>query len=170
MSRRIRIFRGTFSDTLPAVFAKLSEWNADNESMNTFFRSVDLLQRALDVNTLRYQVSANNMANSEVPNFKRSTVNFESELKRAFQSEEAAKNGFQLTRTDSRHIALNTPYDYRSVEPRRVLDYTTTAKANGNNVDAETEAMNVLKIQLQYKLLTQLESFEFSQVRTAMKR
>ncbi|MCR5289597.1 MAG: flagellar basal body rod protein FlgB [Treponema sp.] len=138
--------------------------------MNTFDRSIDLLQRALDVNTLRYQVAANNMANSEVPNFKRSTVNFESELKRAFDSEKEAKEGFQLTRTDSRHIALNEPSDWRDVEPRRVVDYTTTAKANGNNVDAETEAMNVLKVQLQYKLLTQLESFEFAQVRTAMRR
>ena len=138
--------------------------------MNTFTKSVDILQRTMDAVSLRYQVTANNLANSEVPNFKRSTVNFESELKRAFESEEKAKNGFQLTRTDSRHIALNEPYDYRDVEPRRVLDYTTTAKANGNNVDAETEANNILQIQMQYRLLTQLTNFEFSQVNTAMKK
>ena len=138
--------------------------------MNTFSRAVDLLHRGMDADTLRYQVSANNMANSEVPNFKRTTVNFESELKRAFESEEAAKNGFQLTRTDDRHIALNEPYDYREVQPRRVLDYTTTSKANGNNVDAEAEAMLVLQTQMQYKLLSQLSNFEFSQVNTAMKK
>ena len=138
--------------------------------MNTFTRSVDLLQRAMDATSLRYQVTANNLANSEVPNFKRTTVNFESELKRAFESEEKARNGFQLTRTDSRHIALNVPYDYRNVEPRRVLDYTTTAKANGNNVDAETEANNILQIQMQYRLLTQLTGFEFSQLNTVMKK
>ena len=138
--------------------------------MNTFTRSIDLLQREMDVTTLRYQVTANNLANSEVPNFKRSTVNFESELKRAFESEEKAKSGFQLTQTDSRHIALNEPYDYRDVEPRRVLDYTTTAKANGNNVDAETEANNILQIQMQFRLLSQLTSFEFDQVNTAMQR
>lgn len=138
--------------------------------MNTFTRSVDLLQRAMDATSLRYQVSANNLANSEVPNFKRSTVNFESELKRAFESEEKARNGFKLTTTDERHIQLNEPYDYRDVEPRRVLDYTTTAKANGNNVDAETEANNILQIQMQYRLLTQLTSFEFSQLNTVMKK
>lgn len=138
--------------------------------MNTFTRSVDLLQRAMDATSLRYQVSANNLANSEVPNFKRSTVNFESELKRAFESEKKAKEAFQLTRTDERHIPLNEPYDYRDVEPRRVLDYTTTAKANGNNVDAETEANNILQIQMQYRLLTQLTSFEFSQLNTVMKK
>ena len=138
--------------------------------MNTFTRAVDLLQRAMDATSLRYQVSANNLANSEVPNFKRSTVNFESELKRAFESEEKARNGFQLARTDERHISLNEPYDYRDVEPRRVLDYTTTAKANGNNVDAETEANNILQIQMQYRLLTQLAGFEFSQLNTVLKK
>ena len=138
--------------------------------MNSFSRSIDLLQREMNVANLRYQVSANNLANSEVPNFKRSTVNFESELKRAFDSEEAAKNAFHLTTTDSRHIQVNVPYDYREVEPRRVLDYTTTSKPNGNNVDAEYEANNILQIQMQYRLLTQLADFEFDQVNTAMKK
>ena len=138
--------------------------------MNSFTRSVDLLQREMDVTSLRYQVSANNLANSEVPNFKRSTVNFESELKKALESEDAAENSLHLTTTDSRHIQINTPIDYRSVEPRRVLDYTTTSKANGNNVDAETEANNILQIQMQYRMLTQLTSFEFDQVNIAMKK
>ena len=97
-------------------------------------------------------------------------MNFESELKRAFESEEIAKNSFHLTRTDDRHMQINTPYDYREVEPCRVTDYLSTSKANGNNVDAETEANNVLQIQMQYRLLTQLTSFEFDQVTTAMKK
>ena len=138
--------------------------------MNSFTRSIDLLQREMDVTSLRYQVTANNLANSEVPNFKRSVVNFESELKNALDSEEIAKNSFKLTTTDPRHIQINTPYDYREVEPRRIVDYTTQAKANGNNVDAETEANNILQIQMQYRLLTQLTSFEFEQVNTAMKK
>ncbi len=138
--------------------------------MNSFTRSIDLLQRGMDVASLRYQVTANNLANSEVPNFKRTVVNFESELKNAFESEEIAKNSFHLTTTNDRHIQINTPYDYRDVEPRRVVDYTTTAKANGNNVDAETEANNILQIQMQYRLLTELTGFEFDQVNIAMKK
>ncbi len=138
--------------------------------MNSFTRSIDLLQREMDVTSLRYQVTANNLANSEVPNFKRSVVNFESELKNALDSEEIAKNSFKLTKTNDRHIQINAPYDYREIEPRRVVDYTTQAKANGNNVDAETEANNILQIQMQYRLLTQLTSFEFEQVNVAMKK
>lgn len=138
--------------------------------MNSFTRSVDLLSRAMDVNSLRYQVSANNIANAEVPNYKRQTVNFESELKKAFESEKDAEHRFQLTQTNERHIQLDEPYDWHKVEPRRVTDWASTANANGNNVDPEYEAMNIMKIQLNYRLLAQLENFEFNQVKTAMKR
>lgn len=137
--------------------------------MNSFTRTTDLLHRAMDVSTLRYQVTAQNLANSEVPNFKRVEVNFESELKRALDSEKNAKEAFVMKTTDPRHIQSSVPVDYRSVQPRRVRDYLTTAKPNGNNVDAETEAMNVLKTQLNYQLLTQLQSFEFSQVKSVLK-
>ena len=138
--------------------------------MNTFTKSVELLHRAMDVNSLRYQVSANNIAMAEVPNYKRQTVNFESELKRAFEIEKDTAHQMNLTRTDERHIALNEPYDWKDVEPRRVTDWTTTANANGNNVDAEYEATNILKIQMNYRLLTQLQNFEFSQVKLAMRK
>jgi flagellar basal-body rod protein FlgB len=136
--------------------------------MNSFSRSVDLLHRAMDVSTLRYQVSANNLANSEVPNFKRTVVNFESELKRAIESEKNAGDSFQMLRSDERHLSSSTPRNYQDVEPRRVLDYATTAKANGNNVDAETEAMEILKTQLNYQLLTQMQNFHFQQMKIAL--
>lgn len=138
--------------------------------MNSFSRSVDLLHRAMDASTLRYQVSANNLANAEVPNFKRSSVNFESELKRALDSEKAAKDTFQMTTTDERHISSTGVRDYRDVEPRRVTDYLTTSKANGNNVDTEQEAMEILKTQMNYQLLTQMQAFEFSQIKIAMQK
>jgi len=138
--------------------------------MNSFSDSIDLLQRGLDVSTLRYQVTANNLANSEVPNYKKQSVNFESELKRAFESRDSDHEAFHLATTDSRHFKSDNPVDWRDVEPRRVTDYTTTAKSNGNNVDAEQEAMNITKIQMQYRLLTQLESFEFNQIKTAIKK
>ena len=137
--------------------------------MNSFTRTTDLLHRAMDVSTLHYQVTANNLANSEVPNYKRVEVNFESELKRALDSEKNEHESFKMRTTNEKHIKSETPRDYRDVEPRRVRDYLTTTKANGNNVDAETEAMNVLKIQLNYQLLTQLQTFEFSQVKSVLK-
>ncbi len=137
--------------------------------INSFVNSVDLLHRELDVESLRYQVTANNIANSEVPNYKRQSVNFESELKKAFEARDNAHDTFEMQTSDPRHIKSDKPGNWRSVDARRVTDYTTTSKSNGNNVDAEEEAMNIVQIQMQYRLLTQLESFEFNQVQTAMK-
>lgn len=138
--------------------------------MNSFVNSVDLLHRALDVTTLRYTVSSNNLANSETPNYKKQYVNFESELSRAFQSRDNDHEAFHMITTDPRHIQSAQPKDWRSVEPRRVTDFLTTADANGNNVDAEEEAMNIVQLQMEYELLTRLENFEFSQVKTAMQK
>jgi flagellar basal-body rod protein FlgB len=137
--------------------------------MNSFTRTTDLIHRELDVSTLRYNTSANNLANSGVPNFKRTEINFESELKRALDSEKNANGQFELATSDDRHIKSDGVIDYRTIEPRRVLDYTTTAKANGNNVDPEQEAMDLLRIQLNYQMLTQVESFEFSQAGSVLK-
>lgn len=137
--------------------------------INSFRKTVDLLHRALDVNTLRYTVSANNLANAGVPEFKRTAVNFETELKRALDSEERAKTEFQLNVTNPQHIASGGSIDYRSVQPRRVLDYLSTVKANGNNVDAEEEAMVILKTQMQYQLLSQMTGFQYSQVQSVLK-
>ncbi len=138
--------------------------------MNDFVNSVDLLQRAMAVQNLRYQVTANNIANAEVPNYKKQYVNFESELKRAFESRDNDHNSFHMITSDPRHVKSEAPRDWRDVEPRRVTDWVTTAKANGNNVDAEEEAMKILQIQMQYQLLTRMENFEFKQLEIAMKK
>lgn len=137
--------------------------------MNSFTKTTDLLHRAMDVNALRYGVAANNLSNSGVPNFKRTQVNFESELERALESEQRAKGQFQLVVSNDRHIASDGIIDYQTIEPRRVLDYTSTVKANGNNVDPEQEAMDILKIQMNYQLLTQVQSFQFSQVNSVLR-
>ena len=136
--------------------------------MNSFLRSVDLLQRALDVNTLRYEVAANNISLADVPNYKRSKINFESELKKAFASQEQAKNAFELKTSSDRHFKINNVIDYKTVSPQRVTDYTTTEKPNGNNVNVESEAMDIVKIGMQYRMLTLMQNHEFSQIKTVM--
>jgi flagellar basal-body rod protein FlgB len=130
---------------------------------NGFIKTVDLVHRALDVSTLRQSVIADNLANAETPNFKRSDLNFESELKRALDSQER-RPVLEMARTNPRHIGAPEPLDWRKVEPRRVLDYITTAKNNGNNVDAEQEFMNAVENSLRYMMLANAENFEFSQI------
>jgi flagellar basal-body rod protein FlgB len=131
--------------------------------MNTFARTIDILHRSMDASLVRRQVIANNAANADVPNFKRSNVNFESELKRALESE-TRKPALELNLSNPRHIPNHKDRDYRDVQIRRVLDYTSTYNNNGNNVDPEQEFMLATQNQMSYTLLTQAAAFEFSQI------
>ena len=138
--------------------------------MSNFMRNVDLLHRAMDASSLRYQVTADNLSKAGVPNYKRKTVAFESELKTALEREWKAKEEARLYKEGKTAFTPTDAVDYRSVRPRISTDYLTTTKANGNNVDAEQEAMEVLKIQLQYRMLTALQAHQFSQVETALRK
>jgi flagellar basal-body rod protein FlgB len=130
---------------------------------NNFEKTVDLLHRAMDASLVRREVIANNMANAEVPNFKRSVVNFESELKRAMETEKQ-RPPLELTLTNPKHMPSFRERDYRDVQVRRVLDYTSTYNNNGNNVDPEQELMGALENQMSYTLLALSVSLEFSQI------
>jgi len=136
--------------------------------MNTFAKTIDLLHRAMDANVVRRSVIANNLANANVPNFKRSNVNFESELKRALETEKQ-RPALELNLTHPNHIPNWKERDYRDVEIRRVLDYTSTYNNNGNNVDPEQEAMLATINQLSWNMLTQAASFEFGLVNQVLR-
>ncbi len=134
----------------------------------TFGRTMELLEKSLSVSTLRHQVIGNNIANADVPNFKRSSVNFESFLSRALEQEKMEPL-MELAATEEGHMPGFTPADWHAVQPRRVLDYVTTAKNNGNNVDPEQEFMDALENQLRYTIMTQAAAFEFNQVNLVLK-
>jgi flagellar basal-body rod protein FlgB len=133
-----------------------------------FGKNLDILTREMEVTTLRRNVIANNIANADTPNFKRSDVNFESQLKRALDSEKVTPP-FTSFLTDPRQINFNKPLDWTQVQPRRVLDYLTEAKNNGNNVDIEQEGIDSLNNQLMYTTLAQAITSEFQRVNIVLK-
>ena len=133
-----------------------------------FGKTIELLSRSMDVSMLRRDIIANNIANADVPNFKRSEINFEAALTRAIDSENYEPELHLLT-TDARHIPSYKRIDWRSVEPRRVLDYLSTEKNNGNNVNPEEELMASLQNQLMYSLMTQAANHEFNQVNLVLR-
>ncbi len=129
---------------------------------SSFGKTIDILHRTMNTSLLRREIIANNIANAEIPNFKRSDVAFEAELARALASEK--KRTLPAKITDSRHMSFNETVDYRSVRPRRVLGYLTQSKNNGNNVDIEQEMMMATQNQMMYELMSQSVGFQFSQV------
>jgi flagellar basal-body rod protein FlgB len=127
---------------------------------NAFEKNLSILQRGMDVSLLRYNVIANNIANSDTPNFKRSVVNFEAQLKRALAAEKV-KPSFPGRLRYKRGVSFFTERSYKDVKPKVVLDYLTTAKNNGNNVDIDEEMMNAVSTQLQYQTMLHAVNNEF---------
>jgi flagellar basal-body rod protein FlgB len=132
-----------------------------------FARNVEMLRRSMGVAVLRNEVIANNIANSDTPNFKRSVVNFESQLKQALDSEKVKP--FPELVTDPRHIRFQRPLDWREVKPAVVWDYLSASKNNGNNVDIEQETMDELHNQMMYTTLAQAVSNAFNQVNIVLR-
>ncbi|MFQ3619990.1 MAG: flagellar basal body rod protein FlgB [Spirochaetales bacterium] len=135
---------------------------------NSFRKTLDILHREMDVGLYRRDVIANNIANADTPHFKRSVVNFETSLKAALASETPSRR-LQPFLTHPRHIPFDRPVDYRTIHPRKVLDFLTTSKNNGNNVDIEQETMDALHNQLQYQLLTQVVGGYYNQVNLVLR-
>ena len=136
-------------------------------SGNTFGRTADILHRSMDVSLMRQDVIADNIANSDTPNFRRSVVNFETQLRDALESERPPR--FRERLTNERHIPFHRPTDYRSVRPVRQLDYFTQTKNTGNNVDIEEETMNQLQNQLMYTMMSNSLNSEFRRVNLVLR-
>jgi len=135
---------------------------------NNFSRTVDMLHRGMSVATLRDNVIANNLANADVPNFKRTDVHFESELRRALETERQ-RPVLELRQTNQMHISNWNPRNFQDVQPRRVLDFLTQYNNNGNNVDPEMEFNMLLTNRMRYLLMAQSISFEFGQVNMVLR-
>lgn len=133
----------------------------------SFGNTLNILQKSMDVSVLRREVIANNIANSETPNFKRTEVNFESALSRAIESQKQTYPEMKVA--DSRHIPSGRAASLDSVQPTLQLDYLSEVKANGNNVDIEEEATLATQNQMMYELYTLSVNHFFSQIDMVVK-
>ncbi|MCS6985648.1 MAG: flagellar basal body rod protein FlgB [Leptospiraceae bacterium] len=135
-----------------------------------FAKTQFLLEKGLDVAVLRRRVIADNIANVDVPHFKRSEVSYEAQLRRALDHEEYVKrNEVPAKLTDIRHIPFFRAMDYREVKPRTHIDYLTTMRNDGNNVDPEHELTEALKNQLAYQAITNALNNNFRALNIVMR-
>jgi flagellar basal-body rod protein FlgB len=110
----------------------------------------NLLEKALSTESTRRRVIANNIANVDVPHFKRSEVNFESQLKRVVNEQNNPDRFYQAKMSDSKHIPFFVPRSVENVKSRINLDYNTTYRNDGNNVDIEKEMVDASKNVMRY--------------------
>lgn len=101
-----------------------------------------VVEKALDAASLRQRVLSHNLANAETPGFKRSRVDFETELAQALSAHEAPE----------------------SVRAQVVAETDTIGRPDGNNVDLEAESVKLAENQIWYAALTRQISDHFSRL------
>lgn len=101
------------------------------------------LNAALDGVALRQRVIADNIANVDTPNFRATSVDFETSLRAALGDGELTPGELAVTATPT----------------------GTPVGANGNNVDLRQETMAAVQSQFQYQVLTRAMGDRFDLIK-----
>lgn len=123
-----------------------------------------MLNKSMDVASLRNEVIADNIANVETPKFKRREVVFEENLKKVIQGDSSTT---KLKADDPRHFSLvGEPVNGTEPEIRVMKDLSY--RNDENNVDIDVESGKLAKNQITYDALSQSMGEELSLLRLAI--
>ena len=125
------------------------------------FNYINVLDKALDASNLRETVLTNNIANVDTPGYKRREVDFASLLreeldKTKWESLDQKVDKLNLTRLNATAHYDRAAYGY---------DY----RLDGNNVDIDTENVELASNQIKYNGLINSINQEFTNLKLVMK-
>ena len=124
---------------------------------------INVLSKAADASWLRNEAISNNIANVDTPNYKRQDVSFETELKHALRSS-------KYISLDKKVDALNSDGRLSHIDPRTYLDHSAFSyRLDGNNVDIDTENVELASNQIKYNALVQSIDQEFKNLKSVIK-
>ena len=122
------------------------------------FSYINVLDKAADASWIRENAIANNVANVDTPGYKRKDLDFQDILERKLKSTKY---------TSLQDAVNNVPLD--QLNSRVYTDYGSYSyRLDGNNVDIDTENVELASEQLRYQTLTTTMSLEFSRLKSAM--
>jgi len=127
----------------------------------SFTKTMQMLEKGLDTSMMRRNVLANNIANVDVPHFKRSDVSFEAELKRSVESEKKEKETPKLFTVHREHYDSFQPREWSKVSAKIHTDYLSSMRNDGNNVDIEDEVTKLTQNQMQYTMYVERLGSQF---------
>lgn len=130
----------------------------DMISTNTF-DYINVLDKAADASWKRNEAISNNIANAATPGYKRQDVSFENELRHAILG---AGGGSMDAKISNVNLSTLNPTVYTD-------SAEVTYRLDGNNVDIDTENVNLAENQLKYNGLMNSISQEFVNLQTVMK-
>lgn len=123
------------------------------------FNYVNLLDKAADASWKRESAIANNIANVDTPGYKRQDVEFQSILERELKSQKA-----------NNALAAVDRANLHDLDPLVYTDHGGYSyRLDGNNVDIDTENVELASEQIRYQAITQGISSEFSRFKSVIK-
>ncbi|CDD35224.1 flagellar basal body rod protein FlgB [Roseburia sp. CAG:309] len=125
--------------------------------LSNAYNYVNVLGKAADASWTRNDILANNIANADTPGYKRKDVQFETYLKNAVAGTDSLNE--TVANIDLNELNCTTYTDQANLSYRY----------DGNNVDINTENVELAKNQLKYYTLMNSMSQEFSRLRSALR-
>lgn len=126
---------------------------------SNIFDYVDVLGKAADASWQRNEILANNMSNVNTPGYKRKDIDFESQLRRAL--------GYSRYETVDAKVAHVTNTE---LTPRVYTDMANFSyRLDGNNVDIDTESVEIASNQIKYEGLVASYNQEFANLKMVIK-
>lgn len=123
------------------------------------FDYINVLGKAADASWIRNDLIANNIANYDTPGYKRQDVDFEDALKQAIQSADGTNMDTKVANLRKGSLDVSPYTDYG--------DYSY--RLDQNNVDIDTEQVQLAENQIRYQALMDSINSEFSNLKSAMK-
>lgn len=121
---------------------------------------INVLNKAADASWLREETIANNLANVNTPGYKRKDVDFQSVLKRELGN--------------MKYITLDSKVEHADLSRLNASTYIDAAnysyRIDKNNVDIDTENVELASEKLRYDALTDSMTQEFSRLKMAMQK
>ena len=115
----------------------------------SFIDPMTVLQKSMDALAIQHEVIANNLANIDTPNFKRSEVSFQDKLKNILTKDEPSA----LWRTNVKHFPIAQKVSLDDFKPTITTITDTIGRNDGNNVDLEMESAKLAENNLLYNSL-----------------
>ena len=123
------------------------------------FNYINVLDKAADASWIRNEAISNNIANVDTPGYKRQDVNFEEQLRKAMKNSRYTSIDERVAKVDLDRL---NPITYR--------DHSTLSyRLDGNNVDIDTENVELASNQIRYQGLTDSISKHFEGLQLVMK-
>ena len=125
------------------------------------FDYINIMDKAADASWKRESAISNNIANVDTPGYKRQDVDFESALKRELGS-------FKYISLDKKVRGLNS--DLTGLDVSTYTDSSNYSyRLDRNNVDVDTEQVELASEQLRYEMLTTSINEEFNRMKLVLK-